>query len=289
MPYFKKNNINLLFIHIPKCGGTSIEKYFCKNFNFNYDKSVWYTVNYPYNDHSLQHTTYQEIKNDPINFVIDNNNLNIITCIRNPYTKFISALFFNNLININDFKDTNKITNILNNIITDLKKDKTIYDNHFLLQTKFLKINNKIDENIIILRNENLIDMMKNIGYSDFNYYENKNTKISEEIYYLFINENTLNILNLYYDDDFKTFNYEKLTYVELLKKQLNILNNQLQEKDNQLQQQNNQLQEKDIKIQELSKQIQQKNNNIKDLNNKNVILNNKTLLLLTKKNNILN
>lgn len=33
MPYFKNNNVNILFIHIPKTGGSSVENYFSSKFN----------------------------------------------------------------------------------------------------------------------------------------------------------------------------------------------------------------------------------------------------------------
>ena len=33
MPYFLNENINLLFIHIPKTGGSSLERYFSEHFN----------------------------------------------------------------------------------------------------------------------------------------------------------------------------------------------------------------------------------------------------------------
>lgn len=38
MPYFKNDTINILFIHIPKTGGTSLEEYFSSKFNIKLNK-----------------------------------------------------------------------------------------------------------------------------------------------------------------------------------------------------------------------------------------------------------
>ena len=42
MPYFKNDNVNILFIHIPKTGGTSLDNYFSKKYNIDLnDKSLY--------------------------------------------------------------------------------------------------------------------------------------------------------------------------------------------------------------------------------------------------------
>ena len=38
MPYFKNDNINILFIHIPKTGGSSLENYFSSKFGIELNK-----------------------------------------------------------------------------------------------------------------------------------------------------------------------------------------------------------------------------------------------------------
>ena len=56
MPYFKNNNLNLLFIHIPKTGGTSLEKYLSQKHNIPLDsKSLYSNSKNGYNNVSLQH------------------------------------------------------------------------------------------------------------------------------------------------------------------------------------------------------------------------------------------
>ena len=171
MPYFKNNNINILFIHIPKTGGTSLETYFSSKFNiplnntslFEYiDNQTKLNENMLINS-SLQHITYNQIVKYNKVFNIDFNNIKIITIVRNPYERIISDLFFLKKINLHTSKE--EVFNIINEY---LLSDN--YDNHNIPQHLFLKDDNKeLITNIHILKTENLINDMKDLGYNDFN------------------------------------------------------------------------------------------------------------------------
>lgn len=222
MPYFKNENINILFIHIPKTGGTSVEKYFSSKYDIVLDNKSLYTmgllkpleINDKTINSSLQHLTYNTIMENKTYFNIDETtNLQIITIVRNPYERIISDLFFLKLIKIEDTKE--EVFNVI--------KEKYIlnieeYDNHPLPQYLFItdeKVN--LINNITILHTENLNEEMIKLNFTDFDshWYDLNNNKENyskkELNYYDYLNDESINFINSYYEKDFELFNYKKI------------------------------------------------------------------------------
>jgi hypothetical protein len=208
MPYFKNDSINVLFIHIPKTGGTSLELYFSSKFKIPLNhKSLFTNVEF-LNENvkinsSLQHITYNEIVEYSKIFNINFDNIKIITIVRNPYERIVSDLFYNKLIKPDTSKE--EVFVIINKYL--LGK----YDNHNIPQYKFIT-NDKGEmiQNIHILRTESLMNDMKNLGYDDFNQFENVNT--NKVNYYTYLNNEIIEIINNFYHLDFILFNYDKIT-----------------------------------------------------------------------------
>ena len=209
MPYFKNNDTNILFIHIPKTGGTSLESYFEYKFNIPLDSKslyMWLDEEQKQNntliDTSLQHITYQTMFKYNTVFNIDPNGLKIITIVRNPYERLISDLFFNKLITINSSKE--EVFNIIKTYL--LRND---LDNHNLPQYVFVTNDNKkLVPNIQILHTETLTTDMHNLGYEDFDKRDNKNSINID--YYKYLNNDSIKLINDFYDCDFTLFNYTK-------------------------------------------------------------------------------
>ena len=132
MPIFSKQNTNILYIHIPKCGGSSISSIFQKR---NWDESFSIRgkplSKLEYLKSSPQHYHGEIIKN-----IFDISKFDkAFTIVRNPYTRLKSEFYW---------QLSKKITtNIspedwLNNILEKYNQNKYIYDNHIRPQNEFI-------------------------------------------------------------------------------------------------------------------------------------------------------
>ena len=209
MPYYK--DINLLLIHIPKTGGTSLEQYLQKKskqtvysiFNSNNILFEKFKMKTP----SLQHLTYKEIfeYKDILN-VDFNKDLKIITIVRNPYDRIISDLFFNDLINENS--TPNQVYEVIQKYIS---QDCYEYDNHNKPQYEFIiDNNNSIIPNITIFKTETLTPDLRKSGYDDFNLnFHNNKKNIKKDKYANYLNNDSIKLINEFYKKDFELFNYD--------------------------------------------------------------------------------
>lgn len=218
MPYFKNDEVNILLIHIPKTGGTSLEKYFSAKFNIPIscdlqgNKALFWYLDLGEKHRnkidirsSLQHLTYKEILKYNHYFKVDMNNLKIISIVRNPYTRLVSDLFWYDIIKMKSTKEE-----VFKKLETLLSDYKGAHDCHFYPQHIYLMDDNeKLCDNITLMRTETLNDDMKNAGFLDFNKHEHKSKGVKN--IYDYLNMDSINLINDYYDKDFRLFNYKKL------------------------------------------------------------------------------
>ena len=249
MPYFwnKEKKINILFIHVPKTGGTSVEKYFANLAEVEYPLKRENIYGAPFfvearNLHvplhspkmwinSLQHMSYDNLLRWSRKYfdikIFNQIPIRIFTIVRNPYERTISDLFWFNFIN----KETKpyQVAMVLDkylscdyNTIIEKTGDyqppaKKIsnrsydnFDNHLTPQWKLCAKNEKqLHPEIIYLRTETLDEDMKRAGFSDFDIHENTQGITN---YYEYLNDESINLINKFYEHDFDLFNYTKIS-----------------------------------------------------------------------------
>ena len=215
MPYFKQSNI--LYLHVPKTGGMSIEEYFFTKDNVEKnEKSIygWYLdrpnrVRVP-NERSLQHFTYEEIIKNNQYFNIDfSQKPKIIMSVRNPFDRMISEMFWNQRIKLDSTPEE-----VADTIHHYLFIDSEIQDNHKLPQYHFgLDENGIIQDNIQIIRTEVLEKDMHVLGYSDFHVHNNKCKSGIQLDYKKYLNHRSIKMIQEYYVKDFEIFGYPKDTH----------------------------------------------------------------------------
>ena len=247
MPYFwnKEKKINILFIHVPKTGGTSVEKYFADLAEVEYPlkrENIYgppripeaRTLNPPgpkMTINSLQHMSYDNLlrwSRKHFNIKIYNDiKIQIFTIVRNPYERTVSDLFFFNLIDTNIKQhqvtvilkkylqcDYNTISEKIDDYQPPVNKINYHYDNfdnHVTPQWKLVAKNQKeLHAEIKYMKTESLNEDMKRHGFSDFDLHllSNKNDNID---YYSYLNSESIHLINEAYGPDFELFGYEKI------------------------------------------------------------------------------
>jgi len=210
MPYYEK--INLLFIHIPKTGGTVIEnviKYLTPQKLYSGNTNT--LLEFPYNKKSLQHQFYTTLYKFKNKLNINFDNIKIFSVVRNPYDRIISDLFCLNLIKKN-FTSEQVYDVIKNNYL-----DRDDLDNHNQPQYKFIvDENDELIKNIKIFNTETLNESneeLKNFVGLDINIKQNGVNKD----YSKYLNKDSIALINTFYKKDFELFNYKLKKDIEEL------------------------------------------------------------------------
>ena len=201
MPYYKDKN--LLFIHIPKTGGSvievNIEKHAKQTLYSSYTNNL---LDFPFNKKSLQHQFYTTIYQfrDKLNVNFDN--IKIFSVVRNPYDRIISDLIYLKLIQ----------TNFTAEQVYDTIKNNYLYrddlDNHNQPQYKFIvDENSELIKNIKIFNTETLNQSNDNLNnFLGFNI-NIKQNRVKD--YSKYLNKDSISLINTFYKKDFELFNYK--------------------------------------------------------------------------------
>lgn len=203
MPYYL--NKHILFIHIPKTGGTTIEELFRKNDSERLYSSIGIgdtnrILPPPFDRVSLQHQFYTTILTFKHKLgVVFDDKLRIFSIVRDPYRRIISDMMFLNI--VNPVSTPEKVFECMKNYVIAEK-----YDNHNVPQYKFItdKQGNLIPE-IDIFRNETLNDDMQKFGFEI-----KQNFQVGKKVdYNKYLNDDSINLINTIYKKDFQLFNYK--------------------------------------------------------------------------------
>lgn len=200
---------NSIFIHIPKCAGTTIEKMLG---TCTVDELFSHTV-VDGEQKNLQHLTYLELKSK---LKIDWSNYYVFSVVRNPYDRFVSEykylkeLFFktkDSKYNVGEFSDFVKQLKIPSS------QRILKFDGHLETQFSFLKNEDgAIDSSIQIFNFENLDpcwEVLKEKTGVEYSNYLRSKKSVSSSPYHNFYTEETKSAVYDFYKKDFDAFGYD--------------------------------------------------------------------------------
>lgn len=200
------NKLKLIFVHIPKTGGSTISNILVPNINIHDNKYINYLYGLK-NDRSLQHLSITKIKE----LVKNTDEYYKFSIVRNPYDRLVSEYYWCQIKNVG-YKSGQTFDDFLNYVINIFKNNKfymNIYTDHFIPQYNFLYDNNILEVDKVFKHEYfNEIIQFLNEEYNiNTNLYENLKVYKGKK---LNLNQNQKNIIYNLYKKDFELFNYQK-------------------------------------------------------------------------------
>jgi hypothetical protein len=196
----------LIFIHIPKTGGSSFEAYLTRKHN-NKERltkdNLYSTKREAHNGHSLQHCTYKELQT----LVSDINQYRIITFVRNPFHRLLSELLYTK--RVTRTTSPAMVHKIVNDLFTNhtpnlIQRKYENYDNHLVPQIDFIvDDNDQIPCNVTIVNTHDLDSVLPKLGFIDFKEHANKSFNREYFNYDTFFDQDTRRLIRNYYARDF--------------------------------------------------------------------------------------
>ena len=128
MPLFTKDSQRILFVHIPKTGGTSVESHFAAN---GWEMELWSSVRNDGKSPSDQHLLYEDLKTK----IADIDDIYSFTVVRNPIRRIISEWRWQRW-QLKRVKDS--LSEFIRRVADSLASDKVYWDNHWRPQIDFI-------------------------------------------------------------------------------------------------------------------------------------------------------
>lgn len=201
MPILEYKNKNILFIHIPKAGGTSIEDWLAQQGNL-----MFYTHNprRPFNC-SPQHMTWRDIQ-----FLFCNKKWDYsFSIVRNPYERMESEFAYRHRDKLELGRQTLNFSNWVEKSLDAVENNPYYMDNHFRPQHEYLAE----DVSIFHLEDglENILQTVsKETGLECPESIPHKNQRKGRPNFDW--SSQLLTRFNEFYKDDFELLGYEKRT-----------------------------------------------------------------------------
>ena len=205
MPIDHKNKF--IFVHIPKAGGTSIERLF----NIDKRKNLYQGldgIRHNGVSFSLQHLTAKQLKKHPETKKYFNNYFKF-SFVRNPYDRILSEYFWLHRINKIGMKDTPENFKIwVKKFLKKMDKD------HKLPQYQYLYDN---DDNLMVdfigkieTINDDFKEVLKKIKHREISLPHHNKNKKNKEIKDSYLTEEIKDIIYDIYKKDFELFSYKR-------------------------------------------------------------------------------